>query len=108
MNNNIKMNKRSEEVITSQKTEKFKQFIIRATLKYKNKYDYSLVHYKGALLKVIIICRIHGEFEQSPSNHMKGEGCKKCRYIRNGLNSRLTQETFLKRAKAIHGDTYDY
>jgi very-short-patch-repair endonuclease len=25
-----------------------------------------------------IICRIHGEFKQSPNNHKKGQGCPSC------------------------------
>ena len=44
-----------------------------------NKYDYSLVEYKGDKTKVKIICPVHGEFEQRPNSHKRGEGCPKCR-----------------------------
>lgn len=45
-----------------------------------DKYDYSLVNYNGVKTKVKIMCKIHGEFEQSPSIHLNGGGCKKCKY----------------------------
>ena len=43
-----------------------------------NKYDYSKVEYINSKTKVKIICKIHGEFEQIPSDHISGKGCKKC------------------------------
>lgn len=39
-----------------------------------DKYDYSLVEYKGTHTKVKIISE-HGIFEQSPSNHLSRQGC---------------------------------
>lgn len=44
-----------------------------------NKYDYSKIDFKNVNTKVTIICPIHGEFEQLPYNHLKGQGCRKCR-----------------------------
>jgi hypothetical protein len=70
---------------------------------HKNKYDYSRVAYKNEISKVIIICPIHGEFLQAPYNHKKGHGCQEC------VNrKKLTTEEFIKRARIIHGDKYDY
>lgn len=43
------------------------------------KFDYSLVEYKNAKTKVNILCRIHGNFEQTPSSHLSGKGCMKCK-----------------------------
>lgn len=42
------------------------------------RYDYSLVRYKSSNEKVKIICKIHGVFEQSPSQHKSGSGCFVC------------------------------
>lgn len=53
-------------------------FITKASLIHKDKYDYSLVNYLDSKSKVIIICKIHGEFLQSPTNHLNGKGCRKC------------------------------
>lgn len=44
-----------------------------------DRYDYSKVEYVRNDLPVIIICPIHGEFEQLPQVHKRGSGCSKCR-----------------------------
>ena len=54
------------------------QFIERARKLHGDKYDYSLVQYVNNRTKVKIICPKHGEFEQVPSSHCNGNGCKKC------------------------------
>jgi len=54
-------------------------FIKKAKLKHGDRYDYTLVKYKEAFKKIIIICNEHGEFEQTPCSHLKGSGCKKCK-----------------------------
>lgn len=79
------------------------EFINKARLVHGDKYDYSKVEYKTAKTKIIIICKEHGEFEQTPDNHLHGKGCPKC-----VKNHRLTQEEFIRRAKEIHNDLYDY
>lgn len=55
-----------------------KQFISDAVALYGDKYDYSKVDYQGNKVKVCIICPIHGEFWQTPNDHLRGSGCKKC------------------------------
>ena len=42
-------------------------------------YDYSKVEYKHHRKEVIIICSKHGEFLQTPRNHLNGHGCQKCK-----------------------------
>lgn len=41
-------------------------------------YDYSMVEYVDSKSEVIIICKKHGEFHQSPNNHQRGQGCPNC------------------------------
>lgn len=53
------------------------EFICKAISKHGTKYNYSKVVYVNTYSKVVIICPIHGEFEQSAKDHLKG-GCKKC------------------------------
>ena len=50
--------------------EKTLTFIEKAKKIHGNKYNYSKVKYNKCEKKVIIICKIHGEFEQTPSLHM--------------------------------------
>lgn len=73
-----------------------------------DKYDYSKVKYNGMHNKVCIVCPEHGEFYQTPSKHILGQGCRKCGYNENGINRRMTKEEFVIRANEIHKDKYDY
>lgn len=85
------------------------EFIQKSISIHGNKFDYSKVQYIGSHTKVCIICPEHGEFYQSPTNHLSGNGCAKCaaQYSR-GKYRLTTVETFLAQAKEIHGDKYDY
>lgn len=46
---------------------------------HKDLYDYSKVKYYTCYNKVEIICEEHGSFLQTPSNHLSGNGCPKCK-----------------------------
>ena len=78
-------------------------FIRKAKEIHNNKYIYTNVVYKNNREKVNIICPIHGEFKQSPSKHLSGQGCPKCYG-----NIKKTTEDFIKEAINVHGDEYDY
>ena len=54
------------------------EFIQKARLVHGKKYDYSKVEYINNSTKVCIICPEHGEFWQTPANHLKGNKCPKC------------------------------
>ena len=56
-----------------------KEFIERAKQVHGNKYDYSKTIYINKRTKVCIICPIHGEFYQTPHNHVyQKQGCPEC------------------------------
>jgi hypothetical protein len=82
----------------------FVKFIKRANEIHSNKYNYIENSYFNSTTKICIVCKIHGEFWQLPSNHIFNKrGCPKC----NG-GIRLTTEEFIKKAVKIHGDIYSY
>ena len=54
-----------------------------------------------------IICPKHGEFWQSPKNIMQYD-CRKCSYEKRGEKNKLSTDDFIKKARLIHGDKYDY
>jgi|688.fasta_scaffold42003_3 hypothetical protein len=85
-------------------------FIEKAKKIHGDKYDYSKVVYEMSDKYVIIICKIdeHGEFPQTPNNHLNGQGCYDCGLIASGLLRRSNTEDFIEKAKKIHGDRYDY
>ena len=53
-------------------------FIKESIEKHGNKYDYSKVSYINNRSKVCIICPEHGEFWQTPCNHLFMNGCPEC------------------------------
>lgn len=68
-----------------------------------DKYDYSKVNYIKSSLKVIIICRDHGEFLQAPDSHKQGHGCPQC-----SGTLKLTKEEIIKEFNVTHFNKYDY
>ena len=56
------------------------EFIKRARDIHGNLYDYNKTEYVNYDTKLIITCPKHGDFKQSPTHHLNGEGCPKCRY----------------------------
>ena len=52
--------------------------------------DYSKVEYNSTNKKVIISCKMHGDFEQTPGSHLQGSGCPTCGIINNGNKRRNT------------------
>jgi very-short-patch-repair endonuclease len=67
------------------------------------RYDYSKVVYINNHTPVIIICKDHGEFLQTPKNHINGFGCSMC-----SGKKRYTNETFIFKANQKHNFRYDY
>ncbi len=67
-------------------------FVKKAKKVHEDLYDYSLVDYTRSKDKVKIICRIHGIFEQTPNNHLKGRGCNECRFLKS--SSKAENELF--------------
>ena len=78
-------------------------FIKKSNIVHKNKFDYSQSTYIGNNIKLKIICEIHGVFEQTPHNHLKGYKCPNC-----SKNKKMTNEDFIKKANIVHDKIYDY
>jgi len=87
--------------------DKTELFIEKAIKKHGDKYDYSLVNYINAKTKVTIICKLHGEFEQTPDKHLQG-GCKICGICKCSNNRKSNTKEFIEKAIKKHGDKYDY
>lgn len=84
------------------------EFIAKARIVHGNKYDYSKVNYINNSTKICIICPKHGEFWQTPSNHLSGRGCIFCKKEWLGNHRRKNTNDFIEQAKMIHGNKYDY
>ena len=77
-------------------------FINLSNIKHDNKYNYHEVKYININSKVDIRCPIHGLFLQSPRDHVKGAGCKKC------ANQFMDLNLFIERSNAVHGNKFNY
>lgn len=89
---------------------------------YGDIYGYDLfTEYNHCLQKIKITCKKHGVFEKALPEHLRGEicnGCSKEKRIEKGTHRfflrdnakrlELCNHKFVKRAKEIHGDKYDY
>jgi very-short-patch-repair endonuclease len=84
------------------------QFIIVAKKKHGDKYNYSKVIYENNLKEVIIICKEHGEFQQLPKTHKRGNGCKDCGREKTINSKKSNTNDFIKKSNIIHNNKYDY
>lgn len=84
------------------------KFIEKAKLVHGDYYDYSNVEYINSGANVIITCPVHGDFEQIPSNHLRGAGCIDCGFEKTKNSLTSNTEEFIEKAKLLHDDYYDY
>ena len=85
------------------------KFIEKARKIHGELYSYeNIQEYTNSSTKVPIVCSKHGVFWQRPSEHLVGYGCLKCSYTTISKALLDTQESFIEKAIALHGDKYDY
>ena len=90
------------------KTRTLEDFIEKANHVHNHTYDYSKTVYIHNLQYVIIICSIHGEFQQLPQIHVGGSGCKRCGILSTTSKRKRSLEDFIEKANMIHNHMYDY
>lgn len=83
-------------------------FIKKANLLFKGKYDYKNVNYVNNRTDVKIICPMHGEFTLTPFSHLQSNGCPKCGKIQKANKFRKPLSVFIKEANVIHNNKYIY
>lgn len=83
-----------------------KEYIIeKSHEKFGDKFDFSKFVYNGINEKSCIICPKHGEFWQTPQSHLRSRtGCPQC----GREQTILKTEEFIKKARKVHGNKYDY
>lgn len=84
------------------------EFVRKANEIHGSAYDYSKVVYYGNKKKVEIICPNHGSFWQTPNNHLGGQTCPSCAKTIIANKNRKTTNEFIRDAKVVHGQKYDY
>lgn len=91
------------------KSNKIEDLIIKANIIHNFKYDYSQYVYTTCDDPSIIICSIHGEFQQTMYCHInRKQKCQKCSAIERGKNQRANAENIFKKANKVHHNKYNY
>ena len=81
------------------------EFIEKANIRHGNKYDYSKASYINYTTKVVIICKKHDEFTQTPVIHLNGSGCPICV---NKTEQLLYEKLKLKYSSTQHNFRVDW
>lgn len=88
---------------------RYLEFVKKANIEHNGKYDYSHFVFVNNTTKGYITCPIHGDFLQTPKNHLNGQGCPICgkEYAKNWQKNNYLG--FLKTARDRFGDnTFEY
>ena len=92
------------ELNASRKTKSTQDFILEANkIHGVGTWGYGGTVYINIITKVTITCSKHGDFQQTPLGHLRGDGCPKC----GGTQKKSTQD-FILEANKIHNGLYGY
>lgn len=86
----------------------FYDFLKKANFIHNEKYQYFEETYVNYTSKTKIVCPEHGEFWQTPRDHLQGHRCPMCAKEIAISKLSITFSEFLEKAKKIHGDEYAY
>jgi hypothetical protein len=90
------------------RTKSTKDFIVEAQLIHNNAYIYTRTKYINARQDIVITCPSHGDFQQLPTNHLKGSGCPKCAAVVRAGYLTKSLEQFIIDANVVHENKYSY
>lgn len=76
-------------------------FISKCNERYNFSYDYSKTVYVNMNTKIIITCKLHGDFTKHPYAHIRGSGC-------SGCSAGFRYDNFVEKACCKHNDKYKY
>jgi hypothetical protein len=79
------------------------KFLAQMRALYGEKYRFDETTYVNCHTKLRAVCPEHGEFRQRPNQLLRGYACPQC-----GKNKPMNTARFLREAKEIHGEKYDY
>lgn len=85
-------------------------FVEKAFKIHGNKNDYSKFIYKNSWTKGCIVCLTdnHGDYWQTPNNHLRGKGCPKCHLETIGKWNTSNKYEWVEKAFKVHGSKFDY
>jgi hypothetical protein len=84
------------------------EYLRRCVEKHGDLYDYSRSVFGNNATKVIIRCKIHGDFLQPPITHMNGAHCPRCVGERVSDKQSMKYDEFIERVKLKYNNSLDY
>lgn len=81
-------------------------FIRKSNIKHNNFYSYDKSQFISNKTHIIITCPIHGDFLQSPNNHLSGYNCMKCSL--EARASKRKSNNFVERSILKFSNKFDY
>lgn len=96
-------------VRTASRDVRAQHFVEEATARHHGRYRYvtARAEYLSSKQPVTIACPTHGDFRQSPHDHLKGNGCPDCGR-RRGASQQSRAAAFVEAAHRVHGHRYCY
>ena len=83
------------------------EFIERARSIHGDKYDYSKVEYTTQNKKILVGCKIHGFYEITANNHLRGKNCIDCVSEFGNRVKKFTKDEILIKCSSIWGNRFD-
>ena len=96
------------EINSQRQKDNKKSFTEKAKNKHGDKYIYENLIYVDSKTKVSVTCKVHGDFKQTPSDHLNGYGCWECGVIKSRSRSSYNIKDFKEKAFLVHKDRYIY
>ncbi len=87
LKSHAKQNGEKNAKVSNQKARR--TFVNKSNKVHAGKYTYQYTRYKNVSTPVVITCRYHGNFKQTPKNHLKGQGCKECAAIKRVSHAKV-------------------
>lgn len=73
-----------------------------------DRYDYSKFEYINSKTKSTFVCKEHGDFQQHPRYHAKGQGCPLCANKHRNASRTISLESWIEECRLVHNNLYDY
>lgn len=89
------------------KNHTYEIFEEKAHLEHGEKFTYHQ-DYVNTRTKIKITCSKHGDFYQTPNNHLRGAGCPYCANETNGKAKKKSIKAFEREATKVHKGRYAY
>lgn len=86
----------------------FAEFVTEANSLHAGAYVYNASSWSSVSGSVSYTCPRHGPITQVVRDHLDKGGCRHCGWLRGGVAKRMSLQVFVQRARAVHGDAYEY